>query len=295
MDRLTSILIAAGLLCFGLSFALSGLYPWLITDAKEPEATIADVAQNVPLDFKDLKEVYPAAYEAAFARADECLTDRELTAVPAGDPRRERSAEAWRVAYADALRRGRDRYIAEGCWHCHSQYVRSAGGKPVANEDVRFGPVSVARDDNNALQRPVMWGTRRVGPDLTHEGGLRTNDWHVAHFWKPSDPSPGSVMPRYTWFFEDGFEVRRRIEPETADREGLPPDTSYRMASGFLSQGDAEAAKERISASLPDSRAEERERLFVAPARVPNDTGLAVIAYVQWLGTWKAPVRGTPQ
>lgn len=289
MDRLTSILIGAGLLCFGLAFALSGLYPWLITDAREPEATIEQVAHAVSPEFRRLKEVYPAAFDRAFASASDCVVDRDLAGVPADDPRRTKSDAAWRVAYADALRKGRDRYVGEACWHCHSQFVRSAGGRPVANEDVRFGRVSEARDDNNVLQRPVMWGTRRVGPDLTREGGLRTNDWHVAHFWNPADTSPGSVMPRYTWFFDDGFEVRRRAEPDTADRAGIPRDTSYRVASGFASAADAERGLAAIAAALPDSRAEEKGRLFVADAKVPNETGLAVIAYLQWLGTWKAP------
>lgn len=286
MDRLTSILIAAGLACFALSFALSGLYPWLITDHKEPEATIEVVARNVPLDFKDLKDVYPAAFEASFVRGAECMSDKELAdaGVGASDPRRTASDDAWRAAWADAIHRGRDRYIAEACWHCHSQYVR-----PVANEDIRFGPVSVARDDNNVLQRPVMWGTRRVGPDLTHEGGLRTNDWHVAHLWNPTETSPGSVMPRYTWLFDDGFEVRRRIEPDTAERMSMSKDTSYRVASGFPTQAAADAALAKIAASLPESRAEEKARLFVAEAKVPNQEGLAVVSYLQWLGTWKAP------
>lgn len=291
MDRLTSILIWAGLGCFGLAFLLSGFYPWAITDRREPEATIAEVARNVPLEFRQLKEAYPAAFDAAFDRAADCVTDQDLAAIPQGDPRRAASGEAWQAAYADALRKGRDRYVGEACWHCHSQYVRSNDGRPVANEDIRFGPVSEARNDNNALQRPVMWGTRRVGPDLTHEGGLRTNDWHLAHFWNPPDTSPGSVMPRYTWFFGDGFEVRRRIEPETADRTGLPADTSYRVASGFADEPSAAAALRRIADATPPSRAAERERLFVAPAKVPNETGLAMVAYLQWLGTWKAPPR----
>lgn len=284
MDRLTSVLIWAGLACFALAFVLSGLYPWLITDAREPEATIQDVAQKPTAEFRHLKDVYRDAFDASFANAKDCLTDAQLAGVPEGDPRRVKSEEAWRAAYADALRKGRDRYVAEACWHCHSQYVR-----PVSNEDIRFGPVSVARDDNNALQRPVLWGTRRVGPDLTHEGGLRTNDWHVAHFNNPMDTSPQSVMPRYTWFFDDGYEVRRTIEPETADREGVSKQTSYPVASGFASHAAAEARMKEVAAALPASRAEEAGRMFVQPARVPNELGLSVISYLQWLGTWKAP------
>ena len=56
--------------------------------------------------------------------------------------------------------------MGEGCWHCHSQFVR-----PVSNEERRWGPVSKTEEYQNELQRPVMFGTRRVGPDLSREGG----------------------------------------------------------------------------------------------------------------------------
>jgi hypothetical protein len=84
--------------------------------------------------------------------------------------------------------------------------------------------VSYAREYQNALQRPVLFGTRRVGPDLSREGGRRSNDWHVAHFYDPRNVVPTTVMPPYRWFF-DGV--------------------------GF-----------------------------------PNKKGLAIITYVQWLGSW---------
>jgi cbb3-type cytochrome c oxidase subunit II len=283
MDRLRQILLVAGILCFGFSFVVSGIYPWAITDGRQPEATIEQVAAEVSPDFKALKDEWPVAFGASFPRAGEALSSRELAGVPEGDPKRAASDEAWRSAYAWALRRGRDVYIREACWHCHSQYVR-----PVANEDIRFGPVRTPADDNNALQRPVLWGTRRVGPDLTHEGGLRSNDWHVAHFADPRTTSPGSVMPRYTWFFDDGFQVRRTIAPDVAEREGFAEDRSYPFPGVWPTRAEADAALERIRANVPQTLDLEKKRLFVAPARSPNADGLSMIAYLQWLGTWTA-------
>jgi len=284
MDRLTAILVVAGLGMFGLAFLLSGLYPYMITDGREPEADFAAVARNVSPHFKELKDQFPSAFAAAFPTAADALSDAELRAAGADEGRRAASEDAWRAAYAVALRNGRDRYVGEACWHCHSQYVR-----PVANEEQRFGPVQTTRHDANALQRPVLWGTRRVGPDLTHEGGLRSNDWHVAHFWDPQSTSPGSVMPRYTWYFEEGFEVRRRVDPDVAARERLAPDTSYRTSGVFRTEAEARQALDRVAASLPPDREPERGRLFVAPARGLDDEGIALLAYIQWLGTWEPP------
>jgi cbb3-type cytochrome oxidase cytochrome c subunit len=99
--------------------------------------------------------------------------------------------------YRAALRQGRDIYISEACWHCHSQYIR-----PVANESMRYGPVSTPGEYQNILQLPQLFGTRRVGPDLIREGGKRSNDWHFAHFYSPQSVEPQSVMPVYTWYFD---------------------------------------------------------------------------------------------
>jgi cytochrome c oxidase cbb3-type subunit II len=279
MDRLTSVLFAAGFVCFALAFALSGIYPWAITDARHPEATIPELAKNVTSEFRQMKEQYPTEF-AAFPRAAEALTERELAAVPKDDPRRAASEEAWQTAYATALRDGRDLYIAEACWHCHSQYVR-----PVANEEQRFGEIRSSEHYNTSLDRPVLWGTRRVGPDLTNEGGLRSNDWHVAHLHDPRSTSPGSVMPAYTWYFHEGWQVRRRIDPAAAEREGLDPARSYPFPGIHPTEADAKAAMDRIAAAMPESLAAEKTRLFVERSLGPTTEGVALLAYLQWLGT----------
>jgi cbb3-type cytochrome c oxidase subunit II len=281
MDRLTGVLFFAGFLCFALAFALSCVYPWAITDARHPEVTIPELAKGVTADFRRLKEEFPAEF-AAYPRAAEALTERELAGVAADDPRRATSEEAWQTAYATALRNGRDVYVAEACWHCHSQFVR-----PVANEAQRFGEVRSAQHYNTSLDRPVLWGTRRVGPDLTNEGGLRSNDWHVAHLHDPRSTSPGSVMPAYTWYFHEGWQVRRRIDAVVAERERLDPARSYPFPGLYETEAAAKSAMDAIAASLPQSLEAEKSRLFVEKGIGPNGDGLSLVAYLQWLGTYE--------
>jgi len=168
------VVLIAGLFMFALAFVVMGLLPWLIY-IDQPEQSMADlVADGVTPEFFDLAERFPEQFKQSF---------------PDG-PTRE--------AFASALKRGRDIFIAEGCWHCHSEQVR-----PVSNEDLRFGPVSHAREYHNVLQRPVLFGTRRVGPDLFREAARHSNDWHVAHFYQPTLVAPTSVMPSYQWFYDE--------------------------------------------------------------------------------------------
>lgn len=285
MDRIKSILLVAGVGCFALSFLLSGIYPWIISGGREPENTLEQVAAQVTPDFRQLREMDPVGFAMAFPDSTAALSANELAALASDDSRRSASEKAWQAAHASGLRRGRDIYIAEACWHCHSQFIR-----PVANEELRHGPRRTMRDDNNTLQRPMLWGTRRVGPDLTNEGGLRSNDWHFAHLTDPSATSPGSIMPRYTWFQRKGFEVRYRIDERVAEREGLAADTSHALPGLHSTKAAAEAALQRLQDNPPANMEEEVERLFVAEATGPSDDGIVLVAYLQWLGTWKAPV-----
>lgn len=113
-------------------------------------------------------------------------------------------------SYTRALLLGVRVYVAEGCFHCHTQYIRKGtpdverwGGPPMP--DHGFGSMMGVR----------IPGFRRVGPDLTYEANRRSNDWHAAHLYKPSSIVADSIMPAYPWLFEkrDG-----KIEP---NREGL--------------------------------------------------------------------------
>ena len=191
----SGIFFIAGIGFFLLAFLGNGAVPMIMYKDRHEQTAEEVVNKRVLNQFRDLAERYPEQFQAAF-----------------GEVSVEKCAEA--------LRLGRQIYVGEGCWHCHSQFVR-----PVSNESRRYGPVSKTEEYDNELQRPVLFGTRRVGPDLSREGGRRGNDWHAVHFWKPTTVSHNSPMPEYPWFFDGG----------------------------------------------PDK---------------PNRRGLAVMAYVQWLGSW---------
>ncbi len=109
--------------------------------------------------------------------------------------------------YSPLEQRGRQVYIRDGCWQCHSQYVR-----PVSGEPLRWGPVSQVGE--SAYDRPHMFSTRRIGPDLTRIGRKYGDDWHIAHLWNPQDVVADSIMPRFTWLFE---ERRGDAAPQLTD------------------------------------------------------------------------------
>lgn len=130
--------------------------------------------------------------------------------------------------YSPLEERGRHVYIRDGCWQCHSQYIR-----PVTGESLRWGPVSQVGE--YAYDRPHMFSTRRIGPDLTRVGRKYGDDWHIAHLWNPQDVVPDSIMPRFTWYFEESHD------------EGLP---------GLNDDGKALVAYlQRIGTSIGDWRA----------------------------------------
>jgi cbb3-type cytochrome c oxidase subunit I len=105
--------------------------------------------------------------------------------------------------------KGRQVYIREGCWYCHSQYVR-----PVTGESFRWGPVSQAGE--YAHDRPHLFSTRRIGPDLTRVGRKYGDDWHVAHHWAPTEVVPDSIMPSFPWLYEPA----RNGEPPRLNEDG---------------------------------------------------------------------------
>lgn len=87
---------------------------------------------------------------------------------------------------------GRDVYIREGCYGCHSQMVRT-----LASETLRYGPYSTAGE--SVYDRPFQWGSKRTGPDLARVGARYSDDWHRVHLKNPRDVVPESNMPGYPW------------------------------------------------------------------------------------------------
>ena len=191
MERFYTLAFVAGIGCFAIAFVLSMVFPWMSLGNYHgmEYQTLEQLAAVPSTEFRQLSESFPEAFEAAYG-------------------------EVGPESYAEALQHGRDLYVGQACWHCHSQYVRV-----VSNEEQRFGPPSTAQEYQNALSQPHLWGTRRVGPDLARENGKRTNDWHIAHLIRPKDVVPTSVMPSYSFYFEedgtpkkDGFSLVTYIQ-----------------------------------------------------------------------------------
>jgi cytochrome c oxidase cbb3-type subunit II len=122
---------------------------------------------------------------------------------------------------------GRDIYVREGCYNCHSQMIR-----PFRAETERYGHYSVAGEF--VYDRPFQWGSKRTGPDLARVGGRYSDEWHRVHLINPRDVVPESNMPAYPWLSasvidgERGPRMRaaalaRRSVHRRADREPAPP------------------------------------------------------------------------
>ena len=113
--------------------------------------------------------------------------------------------------YSELQALGRRVYTRDGCWYCHSQYVR-----PVTGETRRWGPVTQAGE--YAYDLPHMFSTRRIGPDLSRVGLKYSDAWHRAHFWDPRMVVPDSIMPRYVDLFDGPYGPVPIVEDERGDR-----------------------------------------------------------------------------
>jgi cytochrome c oxidase cbb3-type subunit I/II len=160
---------------------------------------------------------------------------------------------------------GRDIYVREGCYNCHSQMIR-----PFRAETLRYGPWT--RAEEYVWDRPFQLGSRRIGPDLQRIGGKYPNAWHWEHMKDPRSTSPGSIMPAYTWLYH------QRIDPEDvrASVQAL-----QRLGTPYT---DAEVA------AVPESlRAQGRSIVMdMRQMRIADATAdlevVALIAYLQRLG-----------
>jgi cytochrome c oxidase cbb3-type subunit I/II len=172
MKSIGSLAVGAGFFLVTLAMFVQGFLPAMI-----PESRSKQVSRAVRTDLGDVKWV---RYDASDYTALEHV--------------------------------GRSVYIREGCWYCHSQYVR-----PVTGEDLRWGPVSEAGE--YAFDLPHLFSTRRIGPDLTRVGLKYGDDWHYAHHWDPRLVVPDSVMPSFKWLY-----TRLRLSlVKSNDGAALPP------------------------------------------------------------------------
>jgi cytochrome c oxidase cbb3-type subunit II len=111
---------------------------------------------------------------------------------------------------------GRDVYVREGCYNCHSQMIR-----PFRAETLRYGPYSTAGEF--VYDHPFQWGSKRTGPDLQRVGGRYSDEWHRVHLINPRDLVPESNMPAYPWLAKDSVDAEIMPAKLTALRRvGVP-------------------------------------------------------------------------
>jgi cytochrome c oxidase cbb3-type subunit II len=129
---------------------------------------------------------------------------------------------------------GRDIYVREGCYNCHSQMIR-----PFRAEVERYGPFSVAGEF--VYDRPFQWGSKRTGPDLHRVGGRYSDDWHRLHLMNPRDLVPESNMPGYPWLAKTPANAEDIEAKLTALRRlGVPYSEAEIAASRKELQGKTE-------------------------------------------------------
>ena len=161
---------------------------------------------------------------------------------------------------------GRDVYVREGCYNCHSQMIR-----PLRAEILRYGHYSTAGEF--VYDHPFQWGSRRIGPDLHREGGKRNHMWHWRHFEDPRATSKGSVMPAYSHLYEDNIsygKIQGRIN--ALAMIGNPYSKAALDDAPGLARAQAQVIADELAAQG-------------GPSGVANKEVIALIAYVQRLGT----------
>lgn len=140
-------------------------------------------------------------YHAIYLRSDVEKADKNGTVPPlyTGDTNVEFGKL---VGYTAQQERGRRVYQREGCMYCHSQQIRPLKGE-IARYSIGTSVVPVADEREYIWDQPHFLGTRRIGPDLSREGGKYSDDWHYSHFYYPRQMVNGSIMPAFTWLFDD--------------------------------------------------------------------------------------------
>jgi len=180
---------------------------------------------------------------------------------------------------------GRDLYIREGCVGCHSQMIR-----PFRSEVARYGDYSKAGE--YVYDHPFLWGSKRTGPDLHREGGKNSDTWHFNHMWDPRSTSSGSIMPAYTWLYDNTPMDYSLTETKMKAMKSLGvPYTDADIANAQQSIQTQAAAIEKNLETNPDFVKSYEDSKQKAAAKgekfVPMKDReiVAMIAYLQRLGT----------
>ncbi len=170
---------------------------------------------------------------------------------------------------------GRDIYVREGCYVCHSQMIR-----PLRDEIERYGHYSLAAE--SMYDHPFQWGSKRTGPDLARVGGRYSDEWHVLHFTDPRSVVPESIMPKYSFLLDNRIDaqyIEDRLRTERLVGVPYTEEMITRAREDFLAQADPDADWDGLLARYPGAQT----RNFDGQAHLTEMD--ALIAYMQMLGT----------
>ena len=171
---------------------------------------------------------------------------------------------------------GRDIYIREGCYVCHSQMIR-----PFRDEVERYGHYSLAAE--SIYDHPFQWGSKRTGPDLARVGGRYSNEWHVQHLIDPRSVVPESNMPSYAFLMEAPLRTDNAAEHLKANRSvGVPYDEEMiaNAKADLLAQANPAADTAGLQARYP------KAQIGGFDGNATSLTEMdALVAYLQMLGT----------
>ena len=178
--------------------------------------------------------------------------------------------------YTPLEQAGRDIYIREGCYSCHSQMIR-----PFRDEVERYGHYSLAAE--SMFDHPFQWGSKRTGPDLARVGGRYSDEWHVQHLKDPRSVVPESVMPPYAFLADKELDTRDVEAQLLALRAvGVPyTEKDVEMASADLK---AQANPDADAGDLAERYPKAQQRDFDGDPKRLTEMD-AVVAYLQMLGT----------
>ena len=171
---------------------------------------------------------------------------------------------------------GRNIYVREGCYLCHSQQIR-----PFKDEVERYGHYSLAAE--SMYDKPFQWGSKRTGPDLARVGGRYSNDWHVQHLVSPRAVVPESVMPAYPFLAERKLEVRDiAAHLKSLRTVGVP--YSDEMIANAAADLDAQVNPDADPTALLKRYPRAVVGKFNGQAEAVTEMD-ALVAYLQMLGT----------
>ncbi|MGC0052322.1 cytochrome-c oxidase, cbb3-type subunit II [Brucella pituitosa] len=171
---------------------------------------------------------------------------------------------------------GRDIYVREGCYLCHSQMIR-----PFRDEVERYGHYSLAAE--SMYDHSFQWGSKRTGPDLARVGGRYSNEWHVQHLIRPRDVVPESVMPSYAFLKDrplDANNIAANLKANVAVGVPYTQEMVDNALADLKAQADPNADTSSVEARYPKARVGD----FDGNPQIISEMD-ALIAYLQMLGT----------